>query len=64
MFEEEESIAPKRGRLEKIPLDPVSVADLRDYIKELHEEIARAEAAIEKKQSARGVADSFFKLPK
>ncbi len=43
-------------------LDPMSVSDLRAYIEELGAEIARAEAEIVKKQSARGHAEGFFKF--
>ncbi len=60
---EDEEIRPKKTYLlEKPLLDPLSVTDLRDYIAQLHAEIARAETAIEKKQGARGHADSFFKF--
>ncbi len=61
MRDDEEIPRPKR--VERPPLDALSVADLRDYIAELQSEIARAEAAIEHKQGARGVADSFFRKP-
>ncbi len=60
---EDEEIRPKKTYLLQNPvLDPLSVADLRDYIGQLQAEIARAEAAIDKKQGARGHADSFFKF--
>jgi uncharacterized small protein (DUF1192 family) len=60
---EDEDIRPKKTYLlEKPVLDPLSVADLQDYIDQLKAEIARAEAAIGKKQGARGHADSFFKF--
>ncbi len=61
MFEDEEVRPAKKGRLEAIPLDPLSVAALRAYIGELQAEIARAEAAIARKDSARGHADQFFR---
>ena len=64
MIEDEEVRPAKPGRLEKLPLDTLSVANLRDYIAELRAEIARAEAAIAHKEGARGLADSFFKTPK
>jgi uncharacterized small protein (DUF1192 family) len=59
---EEEDRPKKPARLEKPPLDPLSVSDLRDYIVELQAEIARAEAEIAKKHGARGHAEQFFKF--
>jgi uncharacterized small protein (DUF1192 family) len=63
MLDDEELSPAKKHRLDLFPLDPLSVADLRDYISQLQAEIARTEAAIAKKQGARGHADSFFKIP-
>jgi uncharacterized small protein (DUF1192 family) len=62
MLDEEEISPKKHVLLEKPPLDPLSVADLRGYIADLQAEIARVEAAIARKQSAKGAADSFFKF--
>lgn len=42
-------------------LDPLSVAQLDNYIAELEAEIARARADIAKKQALRGAADAVFK---
>jgi uncharacterized small protein (DUF1192 family) len=53
----------KRVRLEKLLLDPLGIEELRDYIGELREEIARVEADIERKQGHRSAADAFFKRP-
>jgi uncharacterized small protein (DUF1192 family) len=61
MMEDEEVRPARKGMLATLPLDPLSVVDLRSYISELQAEILRAEAAIEKKDGARGLADSFFK---
>ena len=53
----------KRVRLEKLMLDTLGIEELRDYIGELREEIARVEADIERKQGHRSAADAFFKRP-
>ena len=57
--EEETQRLPKR--VTPLPLDPLGVAELQDYIVELRAEIARAEAAISRKQDHRGVADGLFR---
>ena len=51
----------KRRRLEPLVLDSLGVEELRDYIGELRDEIARCEADITRKQSHRNAADAFFK---
>lgn len=45
------------------PLDPLGVAELHAYIAEFRAEIARADAAIARKQNHRSAAESFFRLP-
>ncbi|MBL6954962.1 MAG: DUF1192 domain-containing protein [Alphaproteobacteria bacterium] len=45
----------------KPDLQIMSVEQLQDYIAEMETEIVRARAAIDGKQSARGVADAVFK---
>lgn len=57
--------APQRkpARLEKLVLDTLGIEELRDYIGELRDEIARAEADIERKQGHRSAADAFFRRP-
>ena len=62
MLTEDEEPRPKT-RLATPPLDPFGVAELHAYIAELRGEIARAEAAIARKQDHRSAADSFFKRP-
>jgi uncharacterized small protein (DUF1192 family) len=62
MLDDEEVPAKKHVTVEKPMLDPLSVDDLHGYIADLRAEISRAEAAIAKKQSARGHADQFFKF--
>jgi uncharacterized small protein (DUF1192 family) len=53
----------KRFRLEKLVLDPLGIEELRDYISELHDEIARVEADIGRKNSHKTAADAFFRKP-
>lgn len=53
----------KRHRLEKLVLDTLGIEELRDYIGELQEEIARVEADIGRKQGHRSAADAFFRKP-
>ena len=60
-MEEEDAPRPRRVRLERLVLDPLGVDELRAYIGELREEIARVEAEIDRKQHHRSAADAFFK---
>lgn len=61
--DDENPLPRKRTRLEKLVLDTLGVDELRDYIGELREEIARVEADIVRKESHRSAADAFFKRP-
>ena len=61
MIWDEDEPEPKPRRVTPVPLDPLGVAELRDYIAELHVEIARAEAAITRKEGHRGDAERFFR---
>jgi uncharacterized small protein (DUF1192 family) len=63
MAEEDEGPVRRRVRLEKLVLDTLGIEELREYIGELKEEIARVEADIERKQGHRSAADSFFRRP-
>jgi uncharacterized small protein (DUF1192 family) len=63
MAEEEDVPVRKRTRLEKLVLDTLGIDELRDYIGELREEIARVEADIGRKSSHRSAADAFFRKP-
>lgn len=63
MMDEEDGPVRKRVRLEKLVLDTLGIEELRDYIAELREEIARVEADIDRKQGHRSAADAFFKRP-
>ena len=59
---EDEDASPRRpARLSKLVLDSLGVEELRDYIQELRDEIARVEIDIERKQSHRSAADAFFR---
>ena len=60
MWDEDEP-TPEIRRVNLIPLDPLGVAELRNYIAELQVEIARAEAAIARKEDHRGEAERFFR---
>ena len=57
----DEEPPPRPRRVNAVALDPMGVAELREYIDELKAEIARVETAIGNKQDHRGVADSFFR---
>ena len=63
MMDEEEGPVRKRTRLEKLVLDNLGIAELRDYIAELTAEIERVEADIARKQGHRSAADAFFRRP-
>ncbi len=63
MAEDEDAPVRKRTRLEKLTLDTLGVEELRDYIGELKDEIARTEADIARKQSHKSAADAFFRKP-
>ena len=61
---EDEAAEPHRpARLTPLALDSLGIEELRAYIVELREEIARVEADISRKQSHRSAADAFFKRP-
>jgi uncharacterized small protein (DUF1192 family) len=61
--DDDDAPARKRHRLEKLVLDTLGIEELRDYIAELKEEIARVEADIGRKQGHRSAADAFFRKP-
>jgi uncharacterized small protein (DUF1192 family) len=60
---EEDAPPLKRRRLEPLLLDSLGIEELRAYIGELNDEIARVERDIERKSSHRSAADAFFKRP-
>ena len=45
-----------------MPLDTISVGELRERIQLLEAEIARLKAAMEAREKSRSAADAFFKL--
>ena len=63
MMDEEDAPIRKPARLQKLVLDTLGIAELREYIDELKAEIARVEADIDRKQGHRSAADAFFKRP-
>ena len=63
MAEDEDTPIRRRSLLEKLVLDTLGIDELRDYIGELQEEIARVEADITRKNSHRAAADAFFRKP-
>ena len=64
MARDEDDAPPrKEARLEKLLLDPLGIVELRAYIEELREEIARVEADIDRKGSHRTAAEAFFRRP-
>lgn len=65
MAEEEEDFLPRRAktRIQPLGLDPLGIAELEEYIRELQREISRAEGEILRKQGHRSNADAVFRPP-
>jgi len=59
MFNPDE-LDTQRPKKQLLDLQPMSVAELRDYIASLQAEIARAEATIAKKESHKSGAAALF----
>jgi len=59
IFDDETDPKTKRPKLR--PLDNMSVPELREYVRQLQEEIARVEGDIAKKEKYQSAADAFFK---
>ena len=57
----DDDLDPKTRRVKARPLDNLSVPELKDYIASLKDEIARAEADLQKKEKYKSAADSLFK---
>ncbi|MDP6343444.1 MAG: DUF1192 domain-containing protein [Alphaproteobacteria bacterium] len=56
-----DDLEPPKRPAGKPDLQLMSIEQLQDYIAELEDEIAQARQAIDKKEMARGAADSVFK---
>jgi len=56
-----DDLEPRRKPQALRNLDPMSIEELRDYIVELHGEIARVQEAITRKQAVKAGAEAFFK---
>jgi uncharacterized small protein (DUF1192 family) len=63
MMDDDDNPVRKPARLQKLVLDTLGIAELREYIDELKAEIMRVEADIDLKQGHRSAADAFFKRP-
>jgi len=63
MAAEDEELPRKPARFERPVLDSWGIEELQSYIGELREEIARAEAEINRKSGHRSAADAFFRRP-
>ncbi len=60
---DDENEPRRRQVLEKPKFDGWDVSQLQDYIAELKNEIARAEAAIGARNDHRSAAEAFFRKP-
>lgn len=56
-----DDLEPRKVKPKPKDLQPLSVAELTDYIAELEAEIARARAMIDAKQKDRSQADGLFR---
>jgi uncharacterized small protein (DUF1192 family) len=59
-----DDLDPPRPVLKPLDLQPMSVEELKHYIASLEAEIARAEAAIAKKEAHKSGIESLFGKPK
>ena len=59
-----DDLDPPRPTLKPLDLQPMSVGELRDYIKALESEMARAEGMIAKKEAHKSGIESLFGPPK
>ncbi|MCE9507102.1 MAG: DUF1192 domain-containing protein [Alphaproteobacteria bacterium] len=54
---------PKTKKPKLRALDNMSVPELKEYVRQLKDEIVRAEADIQKKEKHKAAADALFKSP-
>jgi len=59
MFDDD--LEPQKKAITLKNLEPMSLDELNNYIKEMHEEIARTEQEIERKRAHMDAASSIFK---
>jgi uncharacterized small protein (DUF1192 family) len=55
-----DELEPKRVNVKPLDLQQMSVADLKDYILSLEEEISRADAMIAKKEAHKSGVEALF----
>ena len=58
---DDEDLEPQRTKPPKPPLDDLSIMELEAYIGDLEDEILRARADIDKKESHRKSVEGLFK---
>jgi uncharacterized small protein (DUF1192 family) len=61
MLEPDDSPPRKPERFPPRALDPLGIAELRDYIAQLQAEIARADAEIARKERHRDAVEGLFR---
>ncbi|MCK5555640.1 MAG: DUF1192 domain-containing protein [Alphaproteobacteria bacterium] len=56
----DDDLDPKTKKAKPRSLDNLSVPELREYIQQMKDEIARVEADIQKKEKHKSAADALF----
>lgn len=57
----DDDLDPKTKKAKPRPLDNMSVPELKAYVQQMKDEIARVEAEIQKKEQHKSAADALFK---
>jgi uncharacterized small protein (DUF1192 family) len=57
----DEDTDPKTKKAKPRQLDNMSVPELRDYVRQMQDEIARVEAEIQKKEKHKSAMDALFR---
>ena len=57
----DDDLDPKTKKAKPRALDNLSVADLKEYVQQMKDEIARVEAEIQKKDKHKSAMDALFK---